>query len=157
MQPTGRFIALALILLVLAGACTDDGGGGGEPPTGGTGPTTETGDDGGPTPVQSAGPGDRGTYEYANAGLRVILRIDGTAGTMEIRNDTGRELGRPDFYLLDARDGQEFPGDVSAGAPIPAGETATFDIAFSGIAVRDVGAIALLLGRDNYGLFVRTA
>lgn len=158
MKTTGRFIALALLASVVAGGCTgdDDGGeptGGTAGGTGGSGPTSgETG----PTPVPS-GPPTIGTYEYVNAGLRVILRIEGTEGTLEVRNETERELPRPDFYILHALDATRIEGDVATPEPIPAGETATFDIAFEGIRVRDIGAIALLFGEDNYGLFVRTA
>jgi hypothetical protein len=98
-----------------------------------------------------------GTYEYANAGLRVVMHIDGTEGTLEVDNGTDHELPRPDFYILHALDATRFEGDVVASEPIPAGETAIFDIAFEGLRVRDIGAIALLFGADNYGLFVRTA
>jgi hypothetical protein len=158
MKATGRFIALALALGVLVGGCTDDEDGG-EPTggtAGGTGGTGPTGEETGPTPVQS-GPATVGTYEYANAGLRVVMHIEGTEGTLEVDNGTERELPRPDFYILHALNATRIEGDVAAPEPIPAGETATFDIAFEGIRVRDIGAIALLFGADNYGLFVRTA
>jgi hypothetical protein len=42
-------------------------------------------------------------------------------------------------------------------APVPAGQTATFDAAFEGVEVRNIGLLILLFGRDNYGAFVRTA
>lgn len=154
-KPTVRFIALALALAALLGACTDDGNGGS--PTGpGTGGTGNTADGGGPTPV-TTGPAARGTYEYVNAGLRVIVEIDGTDGTMEVDNGTERELEPPDFYILDARDGTEIEGEVAEPAPTPAGETATFAISFEGIDVRNIGLLVLLFGTDNYGAFVRTA
>jgi hypothetical protein len=98
-----------------------------------------------------------GTYEYENAGLSVVLQIEGTAGTLEVDNQTGHGLDRPGFYILDADDGHQVDGQVRAPAPIPVGETATFEISFEGTQVGDIGAIALLFGADNYGLFVRTA
>jgi hypothetical protein len=154
MKPTRRFVAFCVGSALVLAACTgdDDGGDGGDA----TGPTGVTGDDGGPTPV-TGGPGDRGTYEYENAGLRVVMRIEGTAGTLEVHNGTDRTLPKPDFYILGAIDRTRVQGDVAAPEPIAAGETATFDLSFEGIEVRDIGAIALLFGRDNYGLFVRTA
>jgi hypothetical protein len=154
-KPTVRFIALALALAALLAACTDDGNGGSPtgPVTGGTG---NTAGGGGPTPV-TTGPAARGTYEYVNAGLRVIVEIDGTDGTMEVDNGTERELEPPDFYILDARDGTEIEGEVAEPAPTPAGETATFAISFEGIEVRNIGLLVLLFGTDNYGAFVRTA
>lgn len=158
MKTTGRFVALALLLALAMTACTGDDGdgdatGGTAGGTGGTGPTSG---DGGPTPVQS-GPATVGTYEYVNAGLRVVMQIEGNEGTLQVENGTDHELPRPDFYILHALDATEIEGDVTAASPIPAGETATFDIAFEGIQVRQIGAIALLFGQDNYGLFVRTA
>jgi hypothetical protein len=156
MKPTVRFVALALAFAALLIACTDDGNG--EEPTGpgATGGTGNTTDGVGPTPV-TTGPAARGTYEYVNAGLRVIVEIDGAAGTMEVENGTERELESPDFYILDARDGTEIEGEVAEPAPTPAGETATFTISFEGIEVRNIGLLVLLFGTDNYGAFVRTA
>jgi hypothetical protein len=152
-KPTVRFIALALALATLLAACTDEGTAGKPTGTGGTGNTTGVV---GPTPV-TTGPAARGTYEYVNAGLRVVVEIDGTEGTMEVDNGTERELEPPDFYILDARDGTEIDGEVAEAAPTPAGETATFAISFEGIEVRNIGLLVLLFGADNYGAFVRTA
>lgn len=155
MKPTVRFVALALALAALVAACTDDGNG--EDPTRpGTGGTGNTTGGVGPTPV-TTGPAARGTYEYVNAGLRVIVEIDGTEGTMEVENGTERELPDPDFYILDARDGTEIEGEVAEPAPTPVGETATFAISFEGIEVRNIGLLVLIFGTDNYGAFVRTA
>jgi len=64
----------------------------------------------GPSPG-TTGPAAGGTYEYVNAGLRVVVQIDGTEGTMEVDNGTDRELDPPGFYILDARDGTEIDGE----------------------------------------------
>jgi hypothetical protein len=155
-KPTVRFIALALALVALLSACTGGGGGDGGDPTGpGNGGTGNTGGVG-PTPVTN-GPAARGTYEYVNAGLRVVVEIDGTEGTMEVENGTEHDLPDPDFYILDARDGTEIEGEVAEPAPTPAGETATFTISFEGVEVRNIGLLVLLFGTDNFGAFVRTA
>ena len=156
MKPTVRFIALALALAALFAACTDDENGGEDPTGPGTGGTGTTTGGVGPTPV-TTGPAARGTYEYVNAGLRVVVRIDGTEGEMEVDNGTERELPPPDFYILDARDGGEIEGEVAEPDSIPAGEKATFAISFQGIEVRTIGLLVLLFGTDNYGAFVRTA
>jgi hypothetical protein len=155
-KTTVRFVALALALASLFAACTDDGTDGGPTGTGGTGGTGATTGVVGPTPV-TTGPAARGTYEYVNAGLRVVVQIDGTEGSMEVDNGTDRELDPPGFYILDARDGTEIDGEVAEPAPTPAGETATFAISFEGIEVRNIGLLVLLFGSDNYGAFVRTA
>ena len=39
--------------------------------------------------------------------------------------------------------------------PVPAGETATFDVTLQGAAPEDVGLLLLRFGSDNYGAFVR--
>jgi hypothetical protein len=155
-EPTRRSIALALLAMLFLSACTGgDGGSNGNGATGEpTGPTGAT--NGGPTPIEG-GPATSGTYEYVNAGLHVTITIEGNEGTMEVENGTDRELPRPDFYILDARDGTEISGDVVDAQPIPAGDTATFDIAFEGVEVRNIGLLILLFGDDNYGASVRTA
>lgn len=151
-KPIGRSVAFVLCIALLLPGCTGDDGTNGD---GGSGvPTGPTAD--GPTPVET-GPGTSGTYEYVNAGLHVTIRIDGNEGTMEVDNGTDHELPRPDFYILDARDGTEILGDVTDAEPIPAGETASFDISFEGVEVRNIGLLILLFGRDNYGASVRTA
>jgi hypothetical protein len=155
MKTTGRVLALALLLSLAAAACTSDGGDGGGTTAGGTAGTGSTGGEVGPTPVVS-GSATSGTYEYQNAGLHVTIRIEGTAGTMEVDNGSGHQLEDPAFYILDARDGTEIDGVVTSPAPVPDGQTATFDISFEGIEVGGIGAIALLFGADNFGLFVRT-
>jgi hypothetical protein len=152
MQPTRAVLALVVSIALSLVGCT----GNGDDRDGDASPTAATGQDGGPTPVQS-GSATSGTYEYENAGLHVTIEIDGTAGTMEVDNATGRELPQPDFYILEASSGDEIEGAVTGSAPVPAGEVATFEISFAGIAVGEIGAIALLFGQDNYGLFVRTA
>jgi hypothetical protein len=156
-KPTVRFIALALALALVAllTACTDDGDGG-EPTGPGTGGTGNTTGGVGPTPV-TTGPAARGTYEYVNAGLRVVVEIDGVEGTMEVENGTDHDLPDPDFYILDARDGTQIEGEVAEPDSIPTGETVTFDISFEGIEVRNIGLLVLLFGTDNFGAFVRTA
>lgn len=150
MKTTRVIVASVVSISLLLPACTGNDGNGDASPPGVTGRET------GPTPVQS-GSATTGRYEYENAELRVVIDIDGNAGTMEVDNGTERELPQPDFYILEASAGDEIEGEVSGAAPVPAGETATFDISFEGIEVGDIGAIALLFGEDNYGLFVRTA
>jgi hypothetical protein len=155
-KTTGRSLAFALVAVLLFAACTGDEG----PQDGATGESASTGTTGesGPTPVGTTNAStESATYEYLNAGLRVVMQVDGTAGTIEIENDTDHEVGKPDFYLLDARTGARSEGRVDAGATVAAGETGSFDVSFAGIQIREIGLVVLLLGRDNYGAFVRTA
>lgn len=107
-------------------------------------------------PVQTAtGPPGTAVYRYANAGLAATIRLDGGAGTLEIENGTGRELPPPDFYILDGRDGSRVKGEVRDPTSIPDGQTMTFDVSFSDLEIDNIGLVILLMGRDNYGAFVR--
>jgi hypothetical protein len=157
---TGRSLAFALAAAMLFAACTGDDGtpgasgatkGGGTAGTGATGETAVA-----PVGVTGAS-ATRATYEYRNAGLDVTMRIDGERGTLEVDNGTDHEVGRPGFYILDARTGAQTDGRVEGGAALPAGGSGTYDVALDGVAIRDIGLLVLLLGRDNYGAFVRTA
>jgi hypothetical protein len=157
MKSTGRSVALVLAVALVLSACTGDDEQGPTGGTGGTGGSGATGQDGGgPTPVTS-GSATSGTYEYENAGLHVTLDIEGTTGTLEVDNGTERELAPPAFTILHATDPTvRIDGEVTGAEAVEAGETAMFEISFSGIEVGQIGAIALLFGADNYGLFVRT-
>ncbi|HZD16522.1 MAG TPA: hypothetical protein VE669_00115 [Actinomycetota bacterium] len=156
MKTTGRPLALAFAALLVLGSCTGGGTDGQTGPSGATAGTGATGETG-PTPAQTfSGPPGTAVYSYANAGLEVELDIDGNEGTLEVDNGTGRELPPPGFYLLDARDGSRIDGEVTDPAPIPDGRTAAFDVSFTGVEVRNIGLVILLLGQDNYGAFVRT-
>ncbi len=108
-----------------------------------------------PTPAPTATGSVAGEYVYQNAGLTATLDISGEGGTLTIQNRTGRELGRPGFYLLDARDGRRVDGLVEQAAPTPDGRTSTFDVAFSGLEPWNIGLVVLLIGADNYGAFVK--
>jgi len=153
MQPThpiARTVAVLLLAVIIAAAACSSGGN--EP-----GPTGTNGSGGeNPTPVQTAtGPPGTAVYRYVNAGLVATMRLDGEAGTLEIENRTGGELPPPDFYILDARDGRRVKGDVLDATSIPNEQTMTFDVSFSGLDIDNIGLVILLMGRDNYGAFVR--
>lgn len=145
-----RFAVLVVLAALLAAACS--GGGDGTPT-----PTPGKTDGAGSTPTEtvSAPPGT-GVYVYENAGLTATLDLNGNTGTLEIVNETGRELPRPDLYVLDARDGTRIEGKVVDPAPVPDESTATFDVSFPPVLeVKNIGLVVLLMGGDNYGAFVR--
>jgi hypothetical protein len=145
---TRRFALLLALIGLLAGACSDDGSEGPSPATPPNSPSAE------PSGVTSVPPGS-GVYVYENAGLTATVDLDDTTGTIEIVNDTGRELAKPDLYVLDARDGHEILGRVLEARPIPNGERASFEVAFPPeLDVKNIGLLILLIGTDNYGAFV---
>jgi hypothetical protein len=153
MQTTGRFAALSLVFVLALAACT----GSGSPKTSPSGTSGTTGGTTGPpTPTESfSGPPGTALYKYVNAGLTATMQLDGNTGTLEIDNATGRELAKPSFYILDARDGHQVDGTVDGGTTVPDGQTATFDVSYSGLDIKNIGLLVLLMGRDNYGAFVR--
>jgi len=148
-RPTALPVTLALLaaLAVLAAGCTGSKGGDGGK-DGGTGSVSET-----PTAVVTGPPGTI-VYQYANAGRPATLIIKGESGTLEIDNGTGRELPKPGFYFLDARNGSRFDGKVADAAPIPDGDKVSFRASFTGIEDKNIGLVVLLMGPDNYGAFV---
>ncbi|HEY7659202.1 MAG TPA: hypothetical protein VIC58_01230 [Actinomycetota bacterium] len=158
MKTTGRLLALALVSSIALSACTggdeetgDETGPTGTAGTGATGATLPT-----PPPTFSGAPGTS-VYTYANAGLLVTADFAGNEGTLTVENGTDDDLEGPGLYVLDAADGHEIDGEVASPEPIPAGETATFDVSIEGIRdARDIGLLVLLFGSDNYGAFVRT-
>ena len=163
MQRNARSLAALILLALFLGACTGDddgngnGNGNGNGPTGGTtGVTSATGETS-LEPVETGAPSTSATYEYLNAGLEVLMEIEGDTGTMRVDNGTDHDVGKPSFYILDATTGERSEGRVTGGAPLDAGGTATFDVSLGGKPIEDIGLVVLLLGKDNYGAFVRTA
>lgn len=108
------------------------------------------------TPGQTAtGPPGTAVYRYTNPGLVATMSLDGDSGTLAIENDTGRDLPRPGFYILDARSGDRVNGQVKGAVSIPNGETKTFRVSFGALGMKDIGLVILLIGHDNYGAFAR--
>ena len=144
------FGVLVLLSGLLAAGCSGSG----------EGTTTPTPSHGGSVSAPSESPvtAQPGTavYEYVNAGLTATMDLKGNTGTLEIVNKTGRQLPKPDFYILDARDATRIDGRVLDAAPVPDGITATFDVSFAPvIELKNIGFLVLLMGNDNYGGFVR--
>lgn len=154
MKTTGRFAALSFVFVLALAACTGGNGAESKTPSGGSGGSGATG--GSPTATGSfSGPPGTALYLYVNAGLTATMHLDGNTGTLEIDNATGRELAKPSFYILDARDGTQIDGAVDGATTVPDGETATFDVSYGGLDIKNIGLLVLLMGRDNYGAFVR--
>ena len=152
MKPIGRSVALALVSLVALAACTGDD----EPPAA-TAATGATSTSAVPTPAETfTGAPGTATYTYVLEGLTVTVELDGSEGTMVVENGSEHDLDAPGIYVLDAVDGHEVDGEVLASTPVPAGGSATFDVALDGLGVDDIGLLVLLFGADNYGAFVRT-
>jgi len=149
MKTTRRPAVLLALLALLAGACTSSKGNAASQSSGGASASAQT-----PTAAVTGPPGTT-AYRYANAGLVATMILKGSGGTLEIDNATGRTLPKPDFYILDARDGSRVEGEVTDSTAVPDGDKRTFDVSFTGIEVKNIGLVVLLMGADNYGAFVQ--
>ena len=144
MKPAARIVASLVLFAPLAVACIGGGDGASSTPPPPASTTSS------PTAV---GPGTnaKGDYVYDHFGVTATLHLSGTTGTLEIVNKTGITLGRPGFYLLDARDGHRVDGTVDGATDTTAGATATFDVSFTGLEVKDIGMAVLTMGDENFG------
>lgn len=150
MKPTRVLLPAFLVLSIVLAAC-DSGAGPSNTPSKTTSAVV-------PTPAETfTGAPGTATYEYANEGLVVTVKLDGSDGTLDVENDSDNDLEAPGLYVLDAVDGHEVDGTVLAAAPVAAGDTASFNVRLDDLTVDDIGLLVLLFGADNYGAFVRTA
>ena len=135
-----------LLFALLAAACT---GGGDEGPS--AQPTSSSCAPG--ECVVSSDPGDivyqPGEYEYTFNGVTANLSMD--SGTLEVKNDSPAEIGRPGMYVISGDD-QRYEASVEVPAVIPQGESATFTVTFPDqVDPASVGLMVLLFGGSNFG------
>jgi hypothetical protein len=123
--------------------------------TAGSGTGTGNGSESVTPEATATGPPGTAVYRYANPGLVATMSLDGDSGTLTIENDTGGELPPPGFYILDASTGDRASGEVKDPTVIPNGEMKTFRVSLSGVGVKDIGLVILVMGHDNYGAFAR--
>jgi hypothetical protein len=139
-------VVLVVLLTVFAAACT--GGGDGEPSASPTSPSCAPGEC-----VVNSDPGDivyqPGEYEYTFNGVTANLSMD--SGTLEVKNDSPAEIGKPGMYVISGDD-QRYEASVEAPAVIPQGESATFTVTFPDqVDPASVGLMVLLFGGSNFG------
>jgi hypothetical protein len=138
-----RFVAPVALLAVLGAGCTGEDGS--------VIPTESQTSSQTPTAVASFTPG---TFRYQNAGLQVHLQLEANTGTMDVDNDSGFALGKPDLYVLDGLTGTRIDGRVLDAAPVEDGATASFQVQFPPeVTPKSLGLVILLFGSDNYGAF----
>jgi hypothetical protein len=140
-----RRILPSIVLVVALGvACTGDG-------------------DDGPTSTPSASPTspvptgpvrfEPGAYRYEFGGVTADLLFDGNDATMDVKNASGAELAQPSLYVVDGS-GTQRDGLVADAAPIPDGESASFQVTFPDeVTDETIGLVILLFGDSNYGAF----
>jgi hypothetical protein len=135
---------LIVLVLVLGVACTSDGDA--EPTlTPSASPTS-------PIPTGPV-PFEPGAYRYEYGGVTADLRFDGSDATMDVKNASGAELAAPALYVVDGS-GTHRDGVVADAAPIPDGQSATFQVAFPDqVTSETIGLVVLLFGDSNWGDF----
>ena len=72
-----------------------------------------------------------------------------TSGTLEVKNDSPAEIGKPGMYVISGDD-QRYEGSVEACGD-PQGESATFTVTFPIRWMPPVGLMVLLFGGSNFG------
>jgi hypothetical protein len=133
-----------VLVLALGAACT---GGGNDEPTHTPAST--------PTSPVPTGPVhfEPGHYRYEFGGVTAELVFDGSGATMDVENASGAELATPALYVIDGS-GTRRDGVVADAAPIPDGESATFQVTFPDqVTDESIGLVSLLFGESNWGLF----
>jgi hypothetical protein len=135
---------LIVLVAMLGAACTGDDG---DEPTPTTGPTSMSPVPSGPVRFEL------GHYAYEFGGVTADLVFDGSDATMDVKNASGAELAVPSLYVVLGTGGQQ-DGTVTDAAPIPDGESATFQVTFPDqVNERTVGLVVLSFGASNWGNF----
>ena len=135
---------MIVLVLALGVACT---GNGSDQPT--STPTAT------PTSPVPTGPVhfEPGHYRYEFGGVTADLVFDGSDATMVVKNATGAELATPALYVVEGS-GAHRDGVVADAAPVPDGESATFQVTFpEQVTPESIGLVILLFGGSNYGAF----
>lgn len=137
---------MIVLVVVLGVACTGNGDDGRTPSPSPTASPTS------PVPTGPV-PFEPGAYRYEFGGVTADLRFDGSDATMDVKNASGTELAAPSLYVLDGS-GTRRDGVVADAAPIPDGESATFQVTFPDqVTDETIGLVILLFGDSNYGDF----
>jgi hypothetical protein len=145
-----RRVFVMILVATLSVACTGDDN---DPPTG-PGPTSE----GIAPPAVDTGDVafEPGEFEYAWDGVDIRFSMDGSAGTLEIDNGSGRRLAAPGLYAI-LGDGIRRDATIDDASPIPDGRQASFEVAFpDGVDETTVGLVILLIGGNNWGAMAPT-
>ncbi len=139
-----RFLLASVLLVFLPSACT----GGGEPdpsvsvsPSPGEGVVTEDID-------VAYVPGE---FEYRYNNVSATFSMDGSAGTLTVKNASGAEIGAPAVYVVGIDD-RKYDATVTDATAIGDGQEMSLDVLLPADVTQDsVGLVVLLFGGSNYG------
>ncbi len=142
--------SLFVLLGLSAAACT----GGGEPsPT----PTTASSEPGsGVVTTSEDVTYVPGAFEYRFNDITATFTLDGSTGTLSVKNASGAELGDPDMYVLGIDD-KRYEGTVTSPLATPDGSESEFEVTFPAkVTSESIGLLVLLFGGKNYGAMAPT-
>ena len=141
-----RSVASLFVLIALSpAACTS----GDEPsPT----PTTASSEPGSGVVTNSVDvtyvPGE---FEYRFNNITATFSLDGSTGTLSVKNASGAELGDPAMFVLGIDD-KKYEGTVASPHTIPDGSEAEFEVTFPDkVTSESIGLLILIFGGSNYG------
>jgi hypothetical protein len=138
-------VLLVVVLAVVSAACT----GGDDEPSPPSGSASAS--DGGVRTSNVAVQFQPGKYAYQYNNVSASLTMDTGGSTLQVKNNSGQDLGKPGMYAL-SQDDKRYEGTVESPATIPDGETATFTVTFPEQVKPDtIGLLVLLFGGSNYG------
>jgi len=145
MRIRARSVAsLVALITVSAAACT--GGDGSSTTT--DSPTTGASD---PVTVSSNVTYAPGEFGYVFNGITARFSMDGSGGTLTVKNNSGAELGNPGMYVVTAGD-KRYEGTVTSPLPTPDGSESEFEVTFPDAVTKEsIGLLMLLFGGDDYG------
>jgi len=141
---TRSIVSFFVLLALSAAACT-----GGDSSSTPTAPATT--DASAPVTTSEKVTFVPGEFEYHFNNITATFSMDGSGGTLSVKNGSGAELGDPGMYVLGADD-KRYEGTVTSPAPIPDGGQAEFQVTFPDKVTKEtVGLLVLLFSGENYG------
>ncbi|MGZ5293237.1 MAG: hypothetical protein ACXWH5_04540 [Actinomycetota bacterium] len=140
-----RSVAPLFVLIALsAAACTGD-------QASSTTPSSPTPGASDPVTTSSNVTFVPGEFEYTFNSITARFSMDGSSGTLTVKNGSGAELGDPSVFVVGIDD-KRYEGTVASPAPVPDGGEATFQVTFPDKVTKgSIGLLVLLFGGDNYG------
>lgn len=141
---TRSVVPLFVLIALSAAACTGDQASSTTPSS----PTPEASD---PVTTSSNVTFVPGEFEYRFNNITATFSMEGSGGTLTVKNGSGAELGDPGMFVL-AIDDKRYEGTVASPAPIPDGGDAAFQVTFPDKVTKgSIGLLVLLFGGDDYG------
>jgi hypothetical protein len=145
MSHRARFVAsLCIVVVLTAAACTGNDASSATPSGSATGASD-------PVTTSENVTFVPGEFEYRFNNIAATFSLDGSGGTLSVKNGSGAELGDPGMYVIGIDD-KRYEGTVTSPLAIPDGSAAEFAVTFpEQVTKGSIGLIVLRFGGDDYG------